>query len=305
MTIPFCFANGAKISYEDVIHFSKSQKIQTVELVHEYLINLDKISIDDSKTSEKKNYTYQKIFNLFINSAYAADGITFDRSDLDSDQLCFYAGWMSIRVQRNGESICMHPKNLKRHLSRSNSVISKQNKSLMRQVSQKYEKAAKSSPVSFGVDNTGDFSFESKRGSCNTSRGDIVCNPTLFGHKSSSPICVQGDSNLGLNSSLLCNQALNTLKEESPDEYLATMDEILSNAENQNKDEFFYILDSMYDTCLCGSDATTEKNQGRFRGTIDRRYAEVMFNQRTCFGLINQTEHIIESIRELPENSPI
>lgn len=301
------WASDKVIKFEDFIHFSKEQKLETLKLVHSYLVQYEQLNIQAAKKarSKKKYQSYIKIFNFLINSAYADSSEQFSRASLKSGELCFYAGWISVRVVQNNQSICTHPKRLKSLLEKRSSFISPENKALMSKVSRNYIASTTKKPVTLKVNNSGQFSFQSSSTkACNSSGSDIICNPTFFGYKSGSSICVEGNSNLGLNSSLLCNQALNLIEEQNPEEYQVTIQGILNNATGKNQTEFFHILDTMYDTCLCGKDANGPGNGGRFQGSIDARYAEVMFNQRACFGIINQTEHIQTALQAQPADSP-
>lgn len=302
------WASERVIKFEDFVHFSNVQKIETLKLVHNYLIQYEQLNIEDIKNDKvkKKYQTYLKIFNFFISTAYADNDQDLSRNNLATEELCFYAGWISIRTVRNGQSICNHPSRLKNLLSNRYSGISSRNRTLVNQISNRYRASTQRAPINFNVSSSGEFSFQQNTSnSCNSSGDDIICNPTFFGYKSGSSICVGGNKDLGLNSSLLCNQALNLIEEQNPEEYQVTIQGILNNATGANKSEFFQILDTMYDTCLCGRDATGPENRGHFQGSIDPSYAEVMFNQRACFGIINQTQHIQTALNQLPRNSAV
>lgn len=298
--LPVSFA-GQRITYEDFIHFNYDQKLSTIKIVHDFLIRHEQLEIAEQakhkKTSQYK--TFKKIYNFFISSAYAAeDDAQFDVEDLESSQLCFYAGWISTRIRSRGRSICSHPRNIKRLLVNSPGLVSDKNKAFLKNVSLKYEESIAQKPAKLVFDKKTE-KFEFKDESCGNK--DIVCNPKIYGLKSKSPICVSGNINLGLNSSLLCSQALDVIKAGDEDEYKDTIAGILKNASGDNKGEFFHILKASYDTCICGKDATKETiNQGHFKQTIDPHYAEVLFNQRGCYGIISQTEQIFKAVKNDP-----
>ena len=307
------YASTRYINYNDFIHFNEKQKIRTIELIHEYLIEYEKLEKYEQFEQKEKYQTYLKIIDLFIDSAYA-DGSPFSLSNNPGTlDLCYYGGWLSVTAN---DGTCKHPGSLRQYISIARDPDLQEappaNINIIEKIYEKYSSIRNQGAHKITFSEEGASLNLEDTDNCSSTQ-DIMCNPSIYGLIDNNPICVAGNSQQGANSSLLCTQALNILKQSNPEKYRVTMNGVISQAQSENpdtRDEFFYTLRSMYDTCLCGSVSSTTDESGRatnndhyFSRSINGAYASKMYNERTCFGIINQTQHIFEALGESTDNA--
>jgi hypothetical protein len=315
MSITTSSASDKYVNYDDFVHFNYSQQVRTIQLIHEYLVEYEKFEQYQKEDESDKRQTYLKIIDYFISSAYA-NGSPFSLENISGDiDLCYYAGWMSTTMSYEGKKYCKHPGALSTYINDNRNASPRpSNFSIIEEIHENYsrERRQQTYKVTF-QDDQATLDLE-ETSTCST-QADIVCNPSIYGRIDGNPICVSGNSQQGANSSLLCTQALNILKEQDLEKYDETMNGIINQAISNDagtRDEFFYTLRSMYDTCLCGSVDSIVSEEGEVRNndrfflrSIDAEYANRIFNQRTCFGIINQTQHIFESLRTQSQESAL
>lgn len=309
------WASDKIITYEDFVHFNRVQKIATIKVIHRFLIEYESLgNISKSKVKTKKKYqSYLKIMDLIISSAHAAEETPSMLPKINDEEraagLCYYAGWLSVQYTDDRKlTTCKHPKKLKKHLARTdlgagNIEMRDRNRALLEKVSNRYQaglEGKSSSKVGLQyVD--GKFIFVEDDKSCSSPKS-IICNPDMYGTFKGEEICVPGNSNFGINSSLMCSKAIEVIKEldekNKTDEYKNTMNVIIKAAEDpENNEQFFYTLRSMYDTCLCG------QNSADFSNSINSGYANKLFYTRTCFGILNQTQYIKQVLTKQDKQS--
>lgn len=310
------YASTKYINYNDFVHFNYKQKVRTIELIHEYLIEYEKLENYEKIEQKEKYQTYLKIIDLFIDSAYA-DGSPFSLANNPGTlDLCYYGGWLSASHGAAGNRRCLHPGDLSHYLSFARSNPPRPaNYDIIERISEKYNGLTEqdSYRVTINEDAEERIDLSEEVGSC-SGTNDIICNPSIYGLIEGNTICVAGNRQQGANSSLLCTQALNILRDRDPEKYSATMNGIITQAQSSNadtRDEFFYTLRSMYDTCLCGSvssvtneDGTVVNRDALFSRSINANYASKLYNERTCFGIINQTQHIFDYLSTQERESP-
>ncbi len=105
-------ATDRVINYDDFIHLTFPQQIETIKLVHSFLSEYEhQQHLDSLRPQTKKRYnSYLKILNYFIGSAYGGDTNLFDK--IPGEYKCYYGGWISLMKKDGNSSYCTHPKNL-------------------------------------------------------------------------------------------------------------------------------------------------------------------------------------------------
>lgn len=292
------------ITYEDFVHFTPAEQAKTIKLVHEFLIEYENYSIEKQRQQqvENKYKHYKKILNWFIQSAYSNENkIDWDPSNANKtrrNRTCLYAGWLSMT---DSKGLCRHPINITERDMRG---MSKADKDFFTKLHNDYKKArelSKSQKTHKFTDKDDDdfenLAFKKNKEAC-TAPSDIICNPKIFGQHEGSPFCVPGNSQFGLNSSLLCSEAINAITDEDgevdKEAQAKVMEGIVKTAVAEgSKGEFFYTLGAMYETCLCAGDRTG--NSSYYRGWINDSYAHRIFSTRTCYGILNQTNTIYDA----------
>lgn len=305
------------INYDDFVHLSFSKQVETIQLVHSFLIEYEH-QVKNASTSKKqttKYNKYQKIMNFFINSAHADDAELFNI--IPESLKCYYGGWISfMKPASNGKSYCVHPRKISdktnlNYLAKVAKFKSRNDRKFKESPIYKfyiekvhvkykaffYNKKTPSTNIGFDVTNN-QVTLNKASENCSTgnSKSSITCNPDIYGLYKGTALCVKTKQSFGVNTSYLCSKALEHIKKTEPEEYKETMKGIISNGINSNSD-FFDTLRAMYDTCLCGGDANRSK-QVYFQDSISADYASRIFTSRTCAGILSQTQLINESFNQ-------
>lgn len=287
---------GNYITYDDFIHFSPTQQQETIKLVHKYLIEYEQLTLKDvqKKHDKKKYHTYKKIMQFFINSAYAEE---LEVSSSIANDTCLYAGWPSLMY--NG--YCTHPNKIGSYTG----ALAGDKKKFFVKMAENYQVALGSGgnnqmlSVTLSKDKK-EFILEGPK-TCKANN-DIICNPKIFGAHKGKPFCVPGNSQFGVNSSLLCSHAIDALKKKEGEEaQKAVMLGIAESAKDDPSGEFFFILRNMYESCLCSANKGVIKDQPNksfYNGSINKRYANRIYYTRTCYGIINQTQNIYSAFNK-------
>ena len=311
------------INYDDFVHLSFPSQVEAIKLVHSFLIEYEHQvhfqKISKRKTSQYK--VYQKIMGHFISSAHADDSALFNQ--VPENLKCYYGGWISyMKPSTSGKSYCVHPKDMglssnQNYLAKAAKFTSKTDpkfkespiyKFYIGKVSSKYNDyftkgAIPITNVGFDQDtNTIVLSEGTSTCSSNSSKSSITCNPDIYGLYKGSALCIKSKRAYGVNSSFLCSKALEHINETEPTVYKETMRGIIDNGIS-SQSELFNTLKAMYDTCLCGGDASSS-SPVYFQNSISPDYASRIFKSRTCAGILSQTQLINEAfILSCNENS--
>lgn len=214
--------------------------------------------------------------------------------------LCMYAGWFSstshlaARSGSRGSGICSHPSSRKRTARREEST--RLFTSEMNTIQDEYTRLMRESqsfeyfevPRARGRGSSANpIVGPTQRTACRAPSA-IICNPEIFGTASSgAPFCVQGNSR-SINSSVLCAYAVDNLKASDLPAYNAMMDRMIQeNLQNDTRRRRFTdSLLSMYDTCMCQGTSSY----------LSPAYADKIFGDRTCYGLLFQSRNILSRI---------
>lgn len=309
----FVYANDLIIDSQEFVNMDRKSQAAVIKNVHNFLTEFEfqrELHEGHISITEQKKYVHlKKLFFNFINEAHAED----IPSEIAND-LCYYGGWMSLKVKTRSGPKCIHPRNLatkkdgsfeipnmNRYLNRGSSQYDYFAKYLYPKYKKLYyNKQDKAYLVSYNP-NSKTFELANQEANC-SAPDNIVCNPEIYGQISGKPFCVSGNQSHGLNSSYMCSKALDILQErDDQSSYEAALKSIVDQVSNENKNSFLYTLKTMYDTCLCGAPESLRKKAGvdknYFGNTIDQSYANRIFNTRTCEGILNQTRHIANAIK--------
>ncbi len=301
------------INYADFVSMDRSQQIEAIKLVHEFLTEAEHQQSLKTKHSPKYQ-TYLKILNHFISEAHANDNqVLFEK--IPRHLKCYYGGWISFIIVSNGKSLCTHPKNIskpshqnllkiaaakmlgKNTISPEEFKNSEIYKFYIEGISKKYQETIESKPVGITYsDQEKKIKYSNEINTCNKN-SSLPCNPDIYGTKNGSIFCLESVEDKGLNAAYLCQRALEDLEAE---EKSKAYDDILSKGINGNS-HLFSTLTTMYDTCLCKGQGDQKNNTF---SSINQDYAEQIFYSRTCAGILNQTQQIKDTfIRSCSETS--
>ena len=282
----FVFAsNSVTVTYEDFIHMPFNQQKEVIHLVHNYLNEMGRID-QVQILKNKKYFTYQKIMNYFLASAYASNLTR-------SNEKCFYAGWPSRFVERNGEPIyCNHP-----FLMTDSSIDNE----YYQKPENGYMLVTANGDKDISLDENSNVSCKGEQqdpSNMDKYREFVECNPRLYGQVDGKTFCVKAQYK-ARNASYLCSKAVEKLKETRPDKYNSLMQSIVLASANtpeekaKHDDHLSNMLSMMYKTCVCGANANQEGDT-KYTGELNKDYAHNMYYSRTCFGILSQTKRIKE-----------
>lgn len=299
MCTQLSFAQHSYISYSKFVHMPYEQQAKTIIVIQEYLTEYENQQIKGAKNKDSQYHTYLKILNFFVNTAHAA------ASQRDSQYLCYYGGWQSMMFQGR----CMHPKHLGRVETQKRidkMEISKETKDFLKNdIGRAYYSQSRSSASALQVGSTNDSkAFELKEVQSCAGPDEIICNPQVYGvHQGGKPFCVSGNKSFGINTSYLCAKANQVVKDEEGEQaYKKMMKEIIDGAiAAGNTNHLMSSMRMMYEMCLCSGDSTVvgkDESDDLQTHTLNYAYAQKMFYSRTCLGVLNQTQQIVESIKK-------
>lgn len=291
-TLQSSFANSF-IQYADFINLSKAEQYKIIDKLQDYLTELEH---NRDRVKTKKYSSIENLLNKF--KAYAQD-----TPIAQSQQSCVYGGWTSLEYH----NLCANPRKLSpsKYSYRESALtlrdskydsdaikIAKLNGDSYNELEEAYLKGEEFVNVMPVKGKDGFLEVElnrsAKKGSensCDLRRGDVFCNPAVFGKLNGKALCVPGDrDHQAYNSSFLCNKAVKNLKSNSPDEYKELMNSIVKNAQTEpGKTLFIQNLYSMYDLCICNGAASN---------FLNKDLADRMYNSRTCIGLMEQSNEV-------------
>jgi hypothetical protein len=280
-------ASDSIITYEDFVHLDFNNQKKVIHLVHNFLNEYERMERQEQlrHSKSRKYQTYKRILNLFISSAHAMEKEKFMPQTQDS---CIYAGWTSKMT--NG--FCNHPIGTgmnsdysKNHEGAQYIMVSINGKEL------KVDEANKSGASCKNIKIKDNWNK------------NVECNPKLFGSLNGKTFCVNG-GNKARNASLLCSKAVESYNtKEKKDKYNEIMKSIVHSSEEDKGSQndiggFTEMMQSMYNTCLCGGAATIEDDKF-YTGKLNRQYTENMYYSRTCYGILSQTRRIKENLSQM------
>ncbi len=296
------------IRYEDFIHLPLSEQRKTAALIHDFLTEYNNQYLLDTLTKKQKlkYHSYLRILNFFVDSAYGSDPQLSDK--IPGELKCYYGGWISF--MKNGR--CVHPKRItygenQEYLEKMAGEYSLDVDELKRHyhlTAQKFIKLRYQKEfISLNIEKAQSgqaLELEDKNicigTSSTTDKESIVCNPEIYGSPKGKAICVQAGMNDGINISYLCQKTLEKIKENDAETYQQTLNDVINKALTTETPEFFGLMHTMYDSCLCGGDSG-QATPEHFAGSINKEYAQKMFHSRACLGILNQTQTINEHFR--------
>ena len=312
----FASSLDSYISYSDFITLSRENQIKTIKLVHEFLTEYEFQSMK-SQLKKEKYYSYLKILDYFIASAHADEAQLF--SQVDSEKKCYFAGWISFAKTVGKNKICVHPQTLnsKANLQAlakslglaqdSPEFLSSPEYQYFQDVYTKYRKLQSSNSGQYDISiNENETKIEEKNKACKNSQS-IMCNPQIYGQYGGKVLCVTGNKNYGVNSSLNCQLGVQELQKTNKDEFNQAMLDLINGSYTTNSSSLTQALETMYDTCLCGGDAGAAE-QKFFQNSMAKLYAKNIFYSRTCASILSHSQlikKIVLSCNKIkPENFP-
>jgi hypothetical protein len=266
---------GRGIDYDTFKILPKEDQRRVIQMAQTFVTQME------HQHAHKTNarYSYLKTLSDFLMLEAHAQSADYQKT-------CYYAGWVSYF---NG-SRCVHPRDLK--LESVANVVKPHLQTYNTATDQWLE------------------NHHDQKDKCEQT-GEILCNPALFGRhpQSGKAFCVRGNHN-SVNSSYQCMAAVegevrllksnrasdNQWPDENPsaDEWKnKILDGIIENALStpEGKQHLQFTLLGMFDVCMC-------KNAGK---SINQKYTDWMFNHRTCYGLIMQTQNVLDRMHKLAE----
>lgn len=284
--LTFSYANATE--QIDFITFTQLDRVDQRRLVSTMQIlaaNLEEEQLGPIRRKNKYK-TVQKILNYLLQDAYAENDPIGPAKHV---KLCIYAGWISYRVSGK----CRHP-----------NAISKEDGPYKSGMLAPHTDFLDNQKTTYGdlitkVDGKG---FEG----CDPAKGKerMICNPKLFGTRlDGTPFCSVGNKD-SYNSSFGCIQNIKKYAQRIADERTADgkennsleavkgeiLDGIISKGvegPQEDLDSLSNMLQLNYDICMCKGG----------QGYINQKYAEDMYNQRTCYAWLYQTKDIISRMK--------
>ncbi len=263
-------------------HMDKKEQIRLIDSARELASEIEERLKESPESSTYNSYykNIKTIMDLMVNSAHAQ--IT-DKHIRDAE-LCIYGGWISIISGKVGnKTVCTNPKNLNKSLENKTNIDPRVKTLLMKTVKAHQE---------------GSFTTKCVGKS-------LVCAPHLYGYKSitngkKEPFCGQKQTS-PYNASMDCSRQVAKLTEsEQAQNYLNIIEEQTQKGDISPLVDIFKVF---YDICAC-------KGQSNF---IEKTYSDRMFEQRTCYSWMKQSQLIMsefsqkyacEKIREVePSNT--
>lgn len=260
-SMSFVNANASSfIDTDTFIHLHYNDQIKIIEEAQIMAAKMEEIQNQDLK--KEIYHTYIKtLVNLLINQAYA--------QNLEGNaKLCIYAGWVSIIVKRGGNSVCTHPYNLKG--SEVDGITNPTLKHLVERSKAGLKKY--------------------KNTKCQVNQMQL-CSPDLYGlnPETDQPFCVVGNKD-SYNSSFECLKQVEKFNDK-PEAKKKIFDGIINkvtDSSNENNIDLINMFKVYYDICLC-------EGSNNF---INKDYAKKMYNQRTCYSWLRQTDNIMSNFKQ-------
>ncbi|MCO4754018.1 MAG: hypothetical protein KC478_06030 [Bacteriovoracaceae bacterium] len=316
----FVFATPAAmasyVTFPDYVVMPKQRQIQVVEMLQDYIVE----SEYQSRALLEKNSPEYTWWNQISESftAYAAGATAVENSS------CMYGGWLSVAYKNSrNRLLCSNPKKIrsartdyerKARLGMVKDQELREELELSSKIYQSsYDDIANGDYVMIDFKTTGGLNIElhpsphSSRPCQVEKRGDIICNPTIFGAPDGKPLCVPGDEDKrGFNSSYLCQQAVKLIKEKglgnktemengSSKVYNDMMDKVIADSitSEDHRNLFLSNLQRMYTMCMCAQDKDYKSHSNK----VNKEFANLMFNTRTCVGVLNQTREVLKQVQ--------
>lgn len=264
-------ANDFIISHADFVMMNRTQKIQTIKLVQDFLVEYESRQIHNSHQT-KKYVHYKNLIQVFIQSAHAEALLPTD------DNMCIYAG----NISQMTEEGCLNPFNGDNKGPQDFVIVSED--------------------ASEGIQ----FKSAEEGQKCNQENELIPCNPKVFGLYEDKPFCVS-TKNRGRNATYTCTKALESMETDRYDEAMNyIIDQALQTAD-QN-DDFITSMSMMWEICLCGKDSGNGKPNPQYFSYPDGgygKYAKTIFGGRTCAAILGQVQNIknaaVKACKEAPQ----
>jgi hypothetical protein len=288
--LTFSYANATE--QIDFITFTQLDRVDQRRLVSTMQIlaaNLEEQQLGPVRRKNKYK-TVQNILNFLIKDSYADNE---EISPVEHVKLCIYAGWITYRV--GGK--CRHPNGISETNDGNllNGLLKPHKLFLIKQKSD--YKTYIDLVDGEGIDG------------CDPANGQdrMICNPKLFGYRlngdGKTPFCSVGNKD-SYNSSFGCIQAIKRYAKKVADKRTgageenntveAVKNEILDGVINagvstpqSDLDSLSNLLQLNYDICMCRGE----------EGYINKKYAEDMYDQRTCYAWLYQTKDIISRLK--------
>jgi hypothetical protein len=270
-------ANDFIISHADFVMMNRTQKIQTIKLVQDFLVEYESRQIHNSRQT-KKYVHYKKLIQVFIQSAHAEAPLPTD------DNMCIYAGNIS-QMTKEG---CANPFNGDNKGPQDFVIVSED----------------ASEGIQFKSAEDGQI--------CNQENELIPCNPKVFGkyyeNDNGKEFCVSA-KNRGRNATYTCTKALESMS-KNPDRYDKAMNYIIDQAlqTTDQNDDFFTSMSMMWEICLCGKGTVNGKPDPQYFSYPESRYGEyakTIFGGRTCAAILGQVQNIknaaVKACKEAPQ----
>lgn len=273
-----------KIDYVTFTQIPKEDQRQLIHTTQLLIANLEEEQISPLRRKNKYK-TVQNVLNFLLKDSYAEGEII--RPYTNSEQ-CIYAGWVSVMVGNK----CRHPLAAKRGTDNTNTNAS-------------YERLPDALKTHIDGQITEYKTQSSKvanQEGCKPSDGEamMICNPKLFGtKKNGDPFCSVGNQR-PYNSSFGCvrniqlyadAEAAKDASKSADDIKNEILDKIIDDglkADQTKPDSLTNLLQLNYDVCVCKG----------AKGYIDNEYAKRMYNQRTCYAWLHQTQAILGRLNQ-------
>lgn len=273
------------------LQLSKSEKIKLIKKSQELAarIEQEQISARKTKTSSNKysNLDYKKYLKFLShsidNNAYALDverQVKRAQKRLNKHPIhvvepvryCIYAGWLSLMTRqwspKTGKEVeprCTHPSKVPIESISNAGELAKSLIARAHSLKDEFKTSCKAT-------------------------NEVTCSPTLFGkQENGKPFCAVGNVD-SYNSSFHCLEVSSKYNEENEnyDVLARIVDDVSSNQENLSN--LMSMFNLYYDVCMCQGNS----------GFIDKSYAKRMYNRRTCYAWMQQTQYIMESTVKRP-----
>lgn len=318
LALSFIAASAARaeyVSYPDYVQMPRNKKIEVIEMVQGFVVESEFQSRSLLKKHSRRYTWLDKALQSF--NAYAAGANAVE------NPACMYGGWLVVAYRTPGQRLlCSNPNKIRsgrtdyERKARLGMVKDKELLKEMELSSKLYQSAYEDindgEYVMIDFKTKGGLSVElhpsphSKRPCEVEKRGDIICNPAVFGAPEGKPLCVPGDQDKqGFNSSYLCQQAVKLIKEKGLGDktemengtskvYNDMMSALISKSisDDAHRKHFLNNLQRMYNMCMCAHDGDYNSN----RNVINQEFAQKMFNTRTCVGVLNQSREVLKKV---------